>query len=104
MLICASFCFSPYQEVTEFARIYNTYRQDVYAKSRNNSRLYKPSGLKSPASVDWRDKNVVTRVKNQVHLLSLTHQSMLVVMIALLAFAYLGSVWILLVILCNWFS
>ena len=52
--------------MTEFTRIYNTYRQDVYAKSRNNSRLYKPSGLKSPASVDWRDKNVVTRVKNQV--------------------------------------
>lgn len=58
------FLFSP-KDGVEFARVFNGYRQDLLGKSRNTTRVHKLSGLQQPDSVDWRDKNVVTDVKNQ---------------------------------------
>ena len=64
----ASFFF---QTSLEFASKYNGYKHNKQLQPPSGSVTYykPPPGAKSlPHTVDWREKNVTTPVKNQVHL------------------------------------
>ena len=59
------------QTSLEFASKYNGYQHHKQLQAPSGSVTYykPPPGAKSlPQTVDWREKNVTTPVKNQVHL------------------------------------
>jgi len=49
----------------EFVRIMNGYRQHMKAISENGSLFMAPANVVVPTSVDWREHNLVTPVKDQ---------------------------------------
>ena len=56
------------QESTEFAKIYNGYRQSLNDQVRKSGGVFtSTTSLKDlPDTMDWRAKGYVTEVKNQV--------------------------------------
>ena len=53
------------QESSEFARIYNGLLPIPEKRNSSNERKV-PVGVSLPDTVDWREKGVVTPIKNQV--------------------------------------
>ena len=52
------------QDAGEFANIYNGLLPRP--ASYNSTNLFKKTGVKVAATVDWREKGAVTEIKNQV--------------------------------------